>query len=210
VSELERRLARPVDVTLAWTASETRGGGPASGYQPSTRVTANFSSRRTYKHVRPDPQYCDGTTCNFPGDTVPQASCARRLEVDVEATVKTADKAVEATLRGTAWSTVPGSNGEADSFAEQVIIETRTLLSQVRGTLRVSPEPGASSYRTSLALQARRRCSVHSHPRRSATTSTRGPRAVRTVSARVGLYARQVPSRRRAGPRRPPRYLSTM
>jgi hypothetical protein len=146
VAELERRIAQPIDMPLAWEASETRGGRPATGYSVMTRVAATVSSRRSYQHVRPDPQYCDGTTCRFTGGSLPQATCPRRLETDVDVQLRTADGAIDVALTGTAWRAIAGSEGEGASFEPLVVLTARAKLSDIHGALRVYPDPGAKSY----------------------------------------------------------------
>jgi hypothetical protein len=152
VAELERRIAQPIDTALAWEASETRGGKPATGFDTMTRVTATVSSRRSYQHVRPDPQYCDGTTCRFPGMSVPEATCPRRLETDVDVHLETADGAIDVTLTGSAWRAIAGSEGEGAFFEPLVLLTTRAKLSDIHGTLRVHPDPGAKAYLPWLQL----------------------------------------------------------
>lgn len=154
VAELERRVARSIDMPLGWAVPETRGGGAATGYDSITRVTARFSSRRSYRHVRSDPQYCDGTTCNFAGIVVAQDTCPRRLEAALEVQLTTADGAVEASMAGTAWSVIPGSDGLAASFSHLMFVSADTQLSAVHGKLRLDPAPGALGYRTSLSMGA--------------------------------------------------------
>jgi hypothetical protein len=151
VEALESAIARPIDMPMEWRTSDNPwAGGPARGYDPLTNVTVRVRSARVYRHMRPDPQYCDGTTCRWPGgDAEPQANCARALETDVQVEVATADGAVRGTLFGTAMQVHGGS--EATGLAAWTgLVEATAPLSQIKGSLRLDPQRGAQGYRSEL------------------------------------------------------------
>jgi hypothetical protein len=158
VEGMERAASRPVDAPLTWLASEdVFGGDAASGYSSEpTTISVHVQSLRSYRHMRPDPQYCDGTTCRFPGATVPQSTCPRSLETDVRAEIMTADGAVRASLAGIAMQVIAGSEGEGDGLASmKAHIDASAPLSEVEGSLRVYPKQGAMGYRTRLRVHMR-------------------------------------------------------
>lgn len=153
VAALESAISQPIDMPMAWqsSSSDSPGGGPAQGYDPLTRVEVRVRSARVYRHMRPDPQYCDGTTCRWPGgDSEPQANCARTLETDVQVEVATADGAVRGTLVGRAMQVRAGIQ-EGDGLAEWVaLVDASAPLSEIEGSLRLDPQPGAQGYVTGL------------------------------------------------------------
>jgi hypothetical protein len=117
----------------------------------SPRSTVRVRSARVYRHMRPDPQCCDGTTCRWPGgDAEPQANCARTLETDVQVEVATADGAVRGTLVGTAMQVRAGTEEGSGLAAWVGIVEAMAPLSKVEGSLRLDPQRGAQGYRSEL------------------------------------------------------------
>jgi len=153
VEALESAIARPIDMPMEWRSSSgaSVGGGPARGYDPLTNVTVRVRSARVYRHMRPDPQYCDGTTCRWPGgDAEPQANCARTLETDVQVEVATADGAVRGTLVGAAMQVRSGAEQGAGLAAWDGLVEATAPLSEIEGSLRLDPQRGAQGYRSEL------------------------------------------------------------
>lgn len=155
VDALESAIARPIDMAMEWRVSESGaiGGGPAGGYDPLTHVMVRVQSVRVYRHMRPDPQYCDGTTCRWPGGAEAlQATCARTLETDVEVEVATADGAVRGTLIGTAMQVRAGTDEGAGLAAWDGLVTAAAPLSAIEGSLRLDPQRGAQGYRTELRV----------------------------------------------------------
>jgi len=154
VEELERRVARPIDMPMRWTTSETAGGGPATGFATDTRISAKLSSTGVFHHVRVDPALCDGTTCRRDEHEVPQGSCDDRLELGVRAELRTLDGALQAATEGVAVRSREGSASAQQASSREPYFTTRAALSEVTGTLRLAPRPGAFRYRTLLIFYA--------------------------------------------------------
>ena len=133
VDELERRIERPIDASLRWTPADPRGGGAASGYRAETWILGSVQLSGGFTQVRPDPARCDGGACSDPelGDW----TCFDRLELSVEAELRTLDGAVDAVVSGSVLQGRPG-----DSFGDTPAGSLRENLRDVHGSLRVFPD----------------------------------------------------------------------
>jgi hypothetical protein len=156
VNELQRRLAPPLDGPFYWqpNATEPEVGGPASGYDAQTRLEASIStdtSPDALLHVRPDPQYCDGTTCTRDGISVAQATCSHRLHQGLTVRFRTLDGALEGTSRGEAVLWIRGSEGEG---ADPAIVYGHTDLDlrEATGSLVLTPNVQGRPHVGTLAL----------------------------------------------------------
>lgn len=160
VTELERRVARPVDLPMRWVPAKPEwighAGGPATGYEPETRIRATFSSQRTLHYVHPDPEVCDGAICQLPGGgTEEQVNCTTRIELDIEVQLQTQDRAIKATLEGRAVWIDPEHRGLASDSLLEPYFNAHTDLAEVTGTLRLDPKPGAEHYVGGLFFSGR-------------------------------------------------------
>jgi hypothetical protein len=136
-ARLTAQIERRVDASLFWTATATKSGGPASGFDPETRVrvTPRVTS---FTHVRIDPERCDGTTCRSEEvDTVVQAECRHRLEMGFEIQLHTEDGALSLHANGIAVQWAGGL--ESDAHEDPIGVAYADLRS-VTGDLRLTPD----------------------------------------------------------------------
>ncbi len=149
-AELRRRLTQALDLPLMWRVpgsqldpprviDESRFEmRPPTGFsQEETRISLSVHATDALIHVRPDPDYCDGSTCrraleNGTMIDVPQTSCEASLNLDVTIDVETADGAVRGTLKGRA---------EKVSSRDLTVLATADL-TQLAGKLRLWPKTG--------------------------------------------------------------------
>ncbi len=134
VDQLERRIERPIDAALQWMPADPRGGSAAAGYLTETRISASVRPSDRFTHVGPDPARCDGSACSDP--ELGEWTCAERLELGVEAELRTLDGAVNAVVSGSVLQGKPGG-----SFADTPAGSLHSNLRDVYGSLRVFPDP---------------------------------------------------------------------
>jgi hypothetical protein len=153
VAGLQQRVEREIDTPLRWDAQDTEGGEPATGYEEETRVQASVVVT-SYVHVRPDPEFCDGTLCNREGVVdLQQAICAQRLHMMIDVEIKTLDGAIDAMASGEAvqWraaeqyeqlSDGPAQELQGESAARELHGHVYANLRDVTGTLGLFPDEG--------------------------------------------------------------------
>jgi hypothetical protein len=113
----------------------TQLGAAAAGYEAQTRVQGN-ARITSYTHIGLDPNACDGMTCRV-ASTEEEMICSDRLEVGVDAELRTLDGAVTAEVKGY------GLYGRAGfPFFEVPAGSMFANLRDVSGTLQLFPLQG--------------------------------------------------------------------
>lgn len=126
-------MEQPIDAAFSWRASASKGGGPAQGFDPETRVRGQIEVR-SFTHYKLDETLCDGTTCTLEdGTQTEQASCPEHILFAASGELETDDGAIEATfLEQPVWMLVHGRD-------DQISVAAGADLSTVHGTLRIEP-----------------------------------------------------------------------
>lgn len=143
-------VEQPIDAPLTWAVQDTKGGGPARGYEPETRVRGAFEVR-SFTYYSLDPERCDGTQCLLEdGTSTEQAGCDERLLlVNVSGELETLDGAVEVSFAKQPVSIRrPGQN-------DDIGVAAQANLRDVHGTLEFDPavpEPRKGVLNLSLAF----------------------------------------------------------
>jgi hypothetical protein len=134
VATIADAMEQPIDAALTWRASESEGGGPASGFEPETRVRGTIDVR-SYTHYWLDPELCDGTMCTLDdGTETEQASCPEHyILFKASGELATDDGALEATFPEQPVWILSKDSGDTISVA------ARADLSAVHGSLRIDP-----------------------------------------------------------------------
>lgn len=140
VPTLVQLVERDFDEALRWTPEDTGRGTPPAGYEEQTRVQGR-AQIISYSYVSLEPKSCDGTNCWIDGQ---EWECADRLELGIEAELRTLDGAVEARAIGYAFQGRPGFPFE--SPAGTVFANLR----DVRGSLQLSLPQGEDIQRAVL------------------------------------------------------------
>jgi hypothetical protein len=109
------------------------------------RGTASISS---FEHVRPDPEFCDGTTCVIEDRRAPfaQADCPDFLRMDLEVEIATTDGAVHAVAHGELWQWNDDPRFYpmiGEDTADHAIGDAYANLYDVTGSLTLHPPDGA-------------------------------------------------------------------
>jgi hypothetical protein len=140
LGRIEELVGREIDVPLYWQPRETESGEPAQGYESPTRVTGR-AEIISHAHWRPDPAYCDGTTCTREDVTVAQNTCADFLRLGLRVEIATLDGALHASADGEAvqWNT----NGPSVGASPYPIGHAYANLYDVTGSLELFPPPEA-------------------------------------------------------------------
>jgi hypothetical protein len=136
LAELERRLARPIDVPFQWKeyddGNPTRHPLQASGYEPSTWVKGTISPTGPFRFQRQ-------TNCSEPSHSCTE--CWSRIEVDVSVEFATADGSIRARTEGTAVHAVSDRPATPGS-ALRAYFNSSADLRDVLGTLRFEVPQG--------------------------------------------------------------------
>ena len=150
---LEGRVERELDEALLWTPQAMGPGGPATGYEPETRIRGHMSIR-SYSYVGLNPEACSGTRCIIDEREWDCSADADWLELGIDAEFRTLDGAVAAMATGSVAQGRPGASFE--SPVGYVSAELR----DVYGTLQVFPDAGrtivSSELRTSMFFKEER------------------------------------------------------
>lgn len=144
VTGLEQRIERDIDAPLRWEARRTEGGVPATGYEQETRVEGSVTVT-SYSHGRPDPEFCNGTTCSREGTVdIDQATCPDRLLLAIEVDLHTLDGAIQGTVSGEAVQWRQGAQYEPmiGDAAQELLGHAYGNLRDVKGTLKLFPDEG--------------------------------------------------------------------
>jgi hypothetical protein len=131
VDAVERLVAREFEAPLRWTPGEDGSPTPPRGYEVETRI-AGDASIDSYTHVSLNPAECDGPNCTREGlgDWV----CSDRLDLGVEANLRSLDGAIEAQARGTVFV-----GREGFPFSEYPAGTVFASLREASGTLQLFP-----------------------------------------------------------------------
>lgn len=141
VSEFERRLSQPVDMSMRWLGEVAADQGSARmgllvrGYEVETRIQATLSITSSFRYQREERGQCEGTTC---------WRCGSSVEVDVRVELRTLDGAVQATAEGVAWQAPGYENGGDPSDPYAIAFNASVDLRDVVGTLRFSTPRNAT------------------------------------------------------------------
>ena len=151
-TEIRRRLAREIDEPLVWTERDSEKGGPASGFEPHTRVHARLAAS-SFAHMRPDPAFCDGVICRYAGEEVEQNSCPHWLEMELSVELETLDGAVRVRATGEAVQWAEGFDDLiGEDTADEVVCHAYTDLREVTGSLKLAPSFDNQPYFGVLSL----------------------------------------------------------
>jgi hypothetical protein len=144
VPTLAGRVERELDDTLLWTLGWPEFGGPATGYEPETRIRGHVTIH-SYSYVSLNPEACSGRRCiisqlvdpALPSTLEEEYDCSEdRLELGIDAEYSTSDGAVAAIATGYVLQGRPGEPFESPAGT------VFTNLRDVDGTLRVFPGEG--------------------------------------------------------------------
>jgi hypothetical protein len=140
----------PIDEPMRWNAQQTEAGGPATGFEPETRVTLTLSME-SIAHFELDPEQCDSETCELDGGTQTEAEpCRTYIKVYARGELSTADGAIEVTFEP---QPVRVLYGDAEEIRD-LSVAAQANLADVRGSLRVDPlVPEPYVGRLDLSLQ---------------------------------------------------------
>jgi len=145
LARVHELIGREIDAALSWTARPTEVGEPAQGYEARTRVRGRATAG-AYEHWRPDPEFCDGTTCTREDTSVEQATCPDFLWMELEVELETEDGAISVVASGEVvqWNDDPRFEpmigGDAGAYP---IGHAYANLLDVDGMLRLFPPPEA-------------------------------------------------------------------
>jgi hypothetical protein len=141
VDDFERRLVRGGTAPMRWQR-RTGESGEATGFQNETSIALSITvDSRTL--VRPDPAFCDGSTCRRNGVEISQSSCKPRLSYAVTINAKTQDGAIAASVPGEAVYSAPGGSMFAAGMGD---------LRRATGKLRLQPSRAGEPYSGSLTI----------------------------------------------------------
>jgi hypothetical protein len=142
-------IEKPIDTPMHWVPKITEGGGPASGYEPETRIRGAFEVE-SYDYRWLDPARCDGTLCNIEGELPSeQAPCLEQyISIRVSGNLETLDGAIAAEFPSQVV------NLRQPGQTDDVVVAAAADLSQARGTLVIDPgAPPPRLGRLDLSLQ---------------------------------------------------------
>jgi hypothetical protein len=131
-------MQQPIAAMMTWDALDTKGGGPARGYEAKTHVELALTVG-PYAYYELDPAACDATTCLVTTDAtverVDTAGCPRRLlMVTASGDLRTRDGAIAVALPRQAVKIL-----RPDEKADQVSVAARANLRDVHGKLQLDP-----------------------------------------------------------------------
>jgi hypothetical protein len=145
---IEDRLARSIKAPIQWSASDF-GETNATGFSPTSSLTGSIEVKSGYRHVRPDPAYCDGNVCRRGDVEVTRSTCPERLELPIQLDLATEDQALQATADGTAtqWK-----GASAEEIKDTVVVKAAVDLRNVNGTLELKTDAPAGTYQGILVI----------------------------------------------------------
>jgi hypothetical protein len=109
VRALVSRVERDFDEPLRWMPSSTTYSALSAPSPLPTRVQGR-ATILSYFYVSLDPESCEGTSCQFESGSL---ECSDRLELRIEAQLRTLDGIVDATALGYAFQGRPGFSFES-------------------------------------------------------------------------------------------------
>jgi hypothetical protein len=142
-------IERSIDAPMIWVPKESEGGGPATGYERTTRIRGEFKVQ-SYEYGWLDPTRCDGTRCKLDDQsTTEQSLCPDRyLMMQVSGALETLDGAIQAHFP------TQRVNVRMPGQANDLVVSAAADLSEVRGSLQLDPSvPVPHVGRLDLSLQ---------------------------------------------------------
>lgn len=148
LADAKAQIETPIDAAMRWVPRESKGGGPAAGYEPETRVHGQLKVE-SYLYRWLDPERCDGTVCNVEGGPTEQSLCPDSyLMMQVSGAFETLDGALSVDF---AKQPV---NLRKPGQTDDIVVAASADLREARGSLTIEPEvPVAHVGRIDLSLQ---------------------------------------------------------